>query len=205
MPPTTLYAIADTQMLGEGLLPAVNAALKGGCGWVQYRDKTTDINRRLFEARELLRACHEWGAQLIINDDPELAKRIGADGVHLGQTDGDPAYARALLGARAIIGVTCHDSLPLALAAREAGASYVAFGRFFRSQTKPEAPPAPLNLLKEARTQLGRLPIVAIGGITVENGGELISAGADRLAVSYGLFSAPDIAARARAFNASAH
>ncbi len=199
MPSPPLYAIADTAALSEQLLPAAEAALRGGARWLQYRDKSADPARRQREAAGLLALCHRYRANLIINDDVELALALRAHGVHLGQGDGDPAHARQRLGDEAIIGVTCHDSLALARQAKAAGASYVAFGRFFPSRTKPDAPPAPADLLTQARATIG-LPIVAIGGITLENGAALLSAGADRLAVSHALFCAPDIEARARAY-----
>lgn len=200
MPSNPLYAITDTELLRERLLASVEAALKGGCGWVQYRDKSRDHPRRRVEAQALLELCHRYDGRLLINDDLALAHEVSADGVHLGQTDGDPEQARRLLGPEALIGVTCHDSLALARDARSAGASYVAFGRFFPSQTKPGAPPAAKTLLTRARAELPGLPLVAIGGVTLDNGGLLLQAGADRLAVSHHLFSAPDIEARARAF-----
>lgn len=199
MPLHPLYAIADTDALNERLIPAAEAALRGGVRWLQYRDKSADASRRQREASELLRLCRHYGASLIINDDVNLALAVGAQGVHLGQGDGDPAHARQRLGNEAIIGVTCHASPTLARQAKAAGASYVAFGRFFPSLTKPDATPAPLDLLRQVRASFG-LPVVAIGGITLDNGAVLLSAGADWLAVSHDLFSAPDIEARARAY-----
>lgn len=197
-----LYAITDSHLLpGARLLEGVEAALLGGCRWVQYRDKSADKHRRLAEAGALLELCRAYGARLIINDDTTLAAAIGASGVHLGQDDANPRVARAQLGSEAIVGVTCHNSLHLARRAMADGASYLAFGRFFPSSTKPQAPPAPLSLLREARRELGDLPLVAIGGITLDNAPELIAAGADLLAVCQGLFGAEDIAARSRAFN----
>ncbi len=196
-----LYAITDNGLLPGPRLPeAVAAALRGGCRWLQYRDKSGDADKRRREAAALLNLCRRQGARLIINDDVELAAAIGADGVHLGQEDGDPAAARTRLGADAIIGVTCHDSLALARQAAADGASYLAFGRFFPSSTKPQARPAPLSLLREAKSELGNLPLVAIGGITLDNAPQLIAAGADILAVCHDLFAAADIAARSRAF-----
>jgi thiamine-phosphate pyrophosphorylase len=187
-------------MPGERLLRGVEAALVGGCQWVQYRDKSTDQERRLREAGELLALCRRYRARLLINDDPELARLTGADGVHLGQEDCSPEEARALLGNDAIIGVTCHDSLQLAQQAVAAGANYVAFGRFFPSSTKPDAPPAPLLLLSQARRVLGNIPVVAIGGITPDNAPRVLAAGATTLAVSHSLFSAVDIRATAQRF-----
>lgn len=197
-----LYAITDGELMaGDKLYRAVSAALEGGCRMVQYRDKSNDDQRRRTEALQLLHVCNQFGAKLIINDDVHLAKTVGAHGVHLGQTDGSPLAARALLGPDAIIGVTCHTSLALAQHAIRDSANYVAFGRFYHSHTKPDAPPAPLTLLAEARQQLGATPIVAIGGITLENARHLRAAGADLLAVSRSLFAADDITQRVQAFN----
>lgn len=195
-----LYAITDTELLRDRLLVSVEAALAGGCRWIQYRDKSRNHQRRLNEAHALRALCHHYHGKLLINDDLPLAQAVAADGLHLGQDDGDPAEARRQLGPEALIGVTCHDSLALAHRARAAGASYVAFGRFFPSQTKPDAPPAPRDLLTKARAELPDLDLVAIGGVTLDNGPLLLDSGADRLAVSHHLFSATDIQARARAF-----
>lgn len=197
-----LYAITDSQLMpGERLLDGVTAVLEGGCRIVQYRDKSTDASRRFAEAIALLKICRRHDARLIINDDVNLAEAIRADGVHLGQNDGDPQAARERLGECAIIGVTCHASLSLAQKAVENDASYIAFGRFFPSKTKPDAPPAPLSLLYDARKLLGDIPIVAIGGITLDNAAQVLSAGADMLAVSHSLFAADDLTLQARQFN----
>lgn len=187
-------------MPGKKLIAGVTAALEGGCRFIQYRDKSRDHKRRLEESSELLSLCRAYDARLIINDDLQLAKTINAHGVHLGQSDGDPRAARALLGADAVIGVTCHASLALARQAIKNGASYVAFGRFFSSNTKPDAPPAPLSLLNEARQELGDTPIVAIGGITLENAPRILTAGAIILAVSHSLFAAENIKLQTQAF-----
>ncbi|MNZ56638.1 Thiamine-phosphate synthase [compost metagenome] len=199
-----LYAITDSQLLADGrLLPYVEAALKGGARLLQYRDKSSDESRRLREAESLRELCERHGAQLIINDDAELAARLGV-GVHLGQTDGSISAARALLGRNALVGATCHASLDLAAQAVQEGASYIAFGRFFNSQTKPGAPAATVELLEQARARFG-LPIVAIGGVTVENAPELIGRGVDLIAVIHALFaadSAAEVERRARAFSA---
>jgi thiamine-phosphate pyrophosphorylase len=143
------------------------------------------------QARRLLALCERFSVPLIINDDMQLCADIAANGVHLGQRDGDCATARKLLGAEAIIGVTCHDSLEKAARAADAGADYVAFGRFFPSQTKPDASPAALEILSQAHEKID-IPIVAIGGINPENGASLIAAGADMLAVINGLFGAAE-------------
>ncbi|BAU72445.1 thiamine phosphate synthase [Metapseudomonas furukawaii] len=199
-----LYAITDSQLLAGGkLLPYVEAALKGGARLLQYRDKSSDEARRLREAEALRELCTRYGAHLIINDDAELAARLGV-GLHLGQGDGSLAAARALLGRQAIIGGTCHASLDLADAALKEGASYIAFGRFYNSLTKPGAPAATLELLDQARQRF-QAPIVAIGGVTLDNAPELIARGAGMLAVIHALFgaeSADEVERRARAFSA---
>ncbi|AZL66846.1 MULTISPECIES: thiamine phosphate synthase [Pseudomonas] len=198
-----LYAITDSQLLAGRFLSHVEAALEGGVCLLQYRDKSDDAARRLREAEALMTLCERYGTQLIINDDAELAARLGV-GVHLGQTDGPLTPARALLGRQAIIGSTCHASLELAQQAAKEGANYVAFGRFFNSVTKPGAPAASVDLLEQARAQV-KLPIAVIGGITLDNAAPLVAHGADLLAVIHGLFgadSAQEVTRRARAFNA---
>ena len=197
-----LYAITDSQLLAGRFLAYVEAALDGGLTLLQYRDKSTDDARRLREAEALRNLCERYKAHLIINDDAELAARLEV-GVHLGQTDGPLTPARALLGRNAIIGSSCHSQIELAQQAAKEGASYVAFGRFFNSSTKPGAPTATLEVLDKARAQL-TLPICVIGGITLENAAPLVEHGADLLAVVHGLFGAETAQAvtrRARAFN----
>lgn len=196
-----LYAITDSQLTPpDTLIESVEAALRGGAVLVQYREKKAPMPERLRQALDLQYVCRNAGVPLLINDDAELARRSGAAGVHLGQTDGSLAQARQLLGDEAIIGITCHADLELAQAAYQAGATYLAFGRFYQSGTKPEAPVANPSVLTDAR-QFDR-PLTAIGGITLENGEPLIRAGADMLAVVGGLFghSPDDIEQRARAF-----
>lgn len=196
-----LFAITDSQLLpGDTLFAGVSAALKGGCKLVQYRDKSADRARRLFEAKQLLVLCNQHQAQLLINDDVSLAQEIGAHGVHLGQGDTNPVAARIILGSRAIIGVTCHDSLALAQQAIKDSANYIAFGRFFSSNTKPDARPAPISLISDARKEFSNTPIIVIGGITLDNGKQLLDAGADMLAVCHSLFTADDITAHAKQF-----
>ncbi|WP_426245132.1 thiamine phosphate synthase [Pseudomonas sp. TWR3-1-1] len=198
-----LYAITDSQLLAGKWMPYIEAALDGGLTLLQYRDKSSDEARRLREAEALRDMCARYNAHLIINDDAELAARLGV-GVHLGQTDGPLTPARALLGRQAIIGSTCHSQIELGEQAAKEGASYVAFGRFFNSSTKPGAPTATLDVLDEARARI-KLPICAIGGITLDNAAPLIDHGADLLAVVHGLFGAEspqEVTRRARAFNA---
>lgn len=196
-----LYAITDSQLMpNEKLFSGVEAALKGGCKLVQYRDKSADHTRRLFEAKKLLTLCNQYHAQLLINDDVSLAQEVGAHGVHLGQGDTNPIAARIILGSSAIIGVTCHDSLALAQQAIKDSANYIAFGRFFSSNTKPDARPAPLSLLTEARGKFPNTMIAAIGGITTENAKNVLAAGADLIAVCHSLFATDDITAQTRNF-----
>jgi len=164
---------------------------------VQYRRKPGSDRER--EADALLRICRNYNVPLLVNDDVGLACRIGADGVHLGKDDCSLTEARTRLGPAAIIGVSCYDSVEAALAAAQEGANYVAFGRFFPSRTKPQAPLAHVETLTEARRLLS-LPIAAIGGITPENGARLLEAGADLLAVIDAVFGKPDPEEAANAF-----
>lgn len=195
-PARGLYAITQTDNKSIAtLLREVEQVLSGGAVVVQYRDKNPQ-NARLL-ASELAKLCHQYHAPLIINDDVELALQVAADGVHLGKEDGAVAHARQRLGNDAIIGVSCYNSVDRAIAAQRDGADYVAFGRFFTSSSKPLAAPADINTLHEANRVL-TVPIVAIGGILPDNGGQLLNAGADLLAVIGGLFTAqPEHAARA--------
>ncbi|KRE96506.1 thiamine-phosphate synthase [Frateuria sp. Soil773] len=194
--PHGLYAITDGPR--ADLLDAVAQALAGGARLLQYRDKTDDAPRRRAEAAALKRLCAAHGVPLIVNDDVALAAAVQADGVHLGERDGDIAAARAVLGERAIVGASCYNSLDRARAAAAQGASYVAFGAFFASPTKPMAPHASPELLRQSAA-LG-VPRVAIGGITPDNGGSLIDAGADYLAVISAVFGAADVRRAARSF-----
>jgi len=196
-----LYAITDGALLPpERLVPAVEAALRGGAVMVQYREKSLPFPERYSQARNLVAACNNARVPLIINDDPALAQRVAASGVHLGQSDSSLQAARERLGEALIIGATCHASIGLARNADESGADYLAFGRFFPSSTKPGAPAASPEILATARSF--RKPVTAIGGITLKNGESLIRAGADMLAVVGGLFDGDDdlIEDRARQF-----
>lgn len=196
LPTRGLYAITQPDnKTTDTLLEEVAAAIRGGAVIVQYRDKNP-IDA-VATAAKLLELCRQHTVPLIINDNIELAASIGADGVHLGQTDGNIAQARKQLGQNAIIGVSCYNSLELAITAETEGANYVAFGRFFPSTSKPLAAPAQLQTLHQAKAKLN-VPIVAIGGILPENGQSLLEAGADLLAVIGGLFdSEPEPSAKA--------
>ncbi|MET0086181.1 MAG: thiamine phosphate synthase [Sedimenticola sp.] len=196
-----LYAITDSTLAANSsIIDQVAQALAGGARVIQYRDKSGDDQKRLAEAGALLILCRQHHAPLIINDDVELAARIGADGVHLGKDDPDIQAARTRLGKQAIIGISCYNQFDRASIAQEAGADYIAFGRFFNSTVKPDAVQAQPDLLRRAKREL-ELPTVAIGGITPENGGALIEAGADMLAVIHGVFGQPDIRAACERFN----
>lgn len=194
-----LYVISSPQNSSEKLYETVEKVLDAGAGLLQYRDKSQEKNRRFAEASKLRELCHYYNVPLLINDDVNLAKATCADGVHLGQSDSSLYEARLLLGEEAIIGVSCYDKLALAQAAVAQGADYVAFGRFYRSGTKPDAVPASLSLLREARAVLA-CPIVAIGGILPEYVPTLQAAGADWWAVIGGIFAAESPALATQAY-----
>ncbi len=196
--PSGLYVITDSQPVpADRLVDRVALAIAGGAVMVQFRDKQNPAAQRERTAVALAEMCRQRGVPLIINDDIGLAARVDAAGVHLGQGDATPGEARARLGDQAIIGVSCYNRLERARQAQAAGASYVAFGRFFPSTTKPGAVQARTALLTEARREL-ELPVVAIGGITPENGSTLVAAGAHLLAVVHGVFGQTDTRAAAR-------
>lgn len=197
-----LYVITDTlQFRRDALVRAIAEAISGGARIVQYRDKSTDVERRLAEASALRSLTLDHDVLFLINDDLDLAEAVAADGVHLGREDGAIDAARKRLGAKAVIGASCYNSLELARSAQHSGADYVAFGSFFPSSTKPEAVPATPELLTKAKQELS-VPLCAIGGITKETAPVLIAAGADMLAVISAVFSANDIEAAAREFSA---
>ena len=192
-----LYAITPDCADSALLIAKAAQALAGGICTMQYRNKLAGRKQSLHEATALATLCRQRGVPFIVNDDVRLALDAGADGVHLGRDDGNPAAARAALRGK-LLGVSCYDSLAAARAAVAAGADYIAFGSVFPSATKPSAVRAPLALFGEARA-LG-VPLVAIGGITLENAPLLLRAGADSLAVISDLFDAPDVAERARSY-----
>jgi thiamine-phosphate pyrophosphorylase len=194
-----LYAITPDEADTAELLRKVRLALRGGVRVLQYRNKLADSALRLEQASALRVLCDEFAVTYIVNDDMSLAGQVAADGVHLGGEDGSVATARAVLGADKLIGVSCYNRMELARQAARAGANYVAFGAFFASTVKPDAPVAPLELLRQARAEL-KVPLVAIGGITLQNGTQLLEAGADALAVISTLFGAPDIEDAARRY-----
>jgi thiamine-phosphate pyrophosphorylase len=198
--PRGLYAITDSHLIpADTLTDQVAAAIRGGAAVIQYRDKSSSPEQRQQQAAALVSLCHDHGIALIINDDAELAAAVGADGVHLGKADSTLRSVRKRLGAGAIIGMSCYNEFERAVAAASEGADYVAFGRFFPSQSKPDAVAADPELLRQARQQLS-IPVVAIGGITPENGAPLITAGAQLLAAIHGVFGQADVQAAARRY-----
>ncbi len=196
--PRGVYLITPDEPDTARLLARVAPLLAAGATWLQYRNKAADATLKAEQAAALQPLCAAHGVPLIINDDTALAKAVGAAGVHLGATDGDIASARALLGADAIIGASCYDQLANAERAVAQGASYVAFGAFFPTRTKITTSRAHPDLLQHAAA-LG-VPRVAIGGLTPENVGPAIAAGADLLAVVSGVFAADDPVATLRAY-----
>ena len=188
-----IYAVTPEGWSGAALAGAVATAVEQGVKAVQYRDKSPDTARRRSDAEALLAICRSRRVPLIINDDVDLALAVGADGVHLGRNDETLAAARARLGNAAIIGVSCYNEAGRALTAARDGADYVAFGSFFPSVTKPGAVRATTGLLAAVRWRI-EAPIVAIGGITVDNAPPLLECGVDLLAIVDAIFGAPDIA-----------
>ena len=193
--PRGLYAITPDFDDTESLAAKVAAAIDGGARAIQFRNKSAPAAVRRGQAARLALVCKARGALFIVNDDATLARDVAADGVHLGEDDGDLAAARALLGAQALIGVSCYDDFARAQKLVAQGADHVAFGSFFESAVKPGARRAEVSLLTQART-LG-VPIVAIGGITADNAPALIRAGTDVIAVISAVFGARDVSAAA--------
>ncbi|MEY3219711.1 MAG: hypothetical protein RIT27_1068 [Pseudomonadota bacterium] len=196
-PTQGLYAIADSHVLSEEtFLSKVEIVLKNGAAILQYRDKTGQFKF----AQELKALCAQFQIPLIINDDIKLAKQLDIDGVHLGKDDLDLKTARDFLGNHKIIGISCYNNLNRAVEMEQQGATYIALGAFFSSNTKPLATKADLDLLRNAKRKL-LIPIVCIGGITLENAEQLVSNGADFLAVIQGLFKSNDLAKTAQLFS----
>jgi len=200
MPPSGgLYAITDCENLTtDDLLEKTEEIINAGVSLFQYRNKESDQNKKRELALKLQSLCHKYKTPFIVNDDLELAKEISADGVHLGQHDEDINTAREVLGSK-IIGISCYNDINRATVAEEAGADYVAFGSFYPSVTKPDAVKATIGLLLESKSRLG-IPVVAIGGITPENGKALVNVKVDFLAVISGLYSATDINSAIKAY-----
>ena len=187
-----IYAITPDLIDTTNLVKLTQQVLISGVQLIQYRNKIADHVLKLEQATLLSTLCHEFDTPLIINDDLNLAIKVGADGVHLGIEDITVVEARRKLGSGKIIGASCYNKLRYAIEAENHGADYVAFGSFYISSTKPGAVSAPISLLCKA-TQSLHIPVVAIGGIDSENIVELIYKGADAVAVSSSIFNSIDI------------
>lgn len=194
-----LYALTPDGMEREWLVQRAEQALAGGARLLQYRSKNPDRARKLREARELRGLCSRHGALFFVNDDIALARECQADGLHLGRDDTPIEVARAQVGEHMLIGASCYNDLTRAQRCVDAGADYLAFGSFFPSTVKPGAVRPERSVLTQARLRWS-VPVVAIGGITPENGAGLLAAGAHALAVITALFQAADTYAAARAF-----
>jgi len=198
LPLSGLYVITDTNLMNENdIVQKVTLAFQGGAKIVQFRDKVNNQATKLNLAKQLKNLCKTYQAWFIINDDIELAKQVNADGVHIGKDDEDIVKARTALGENTIIGVSCYNDLQRAQEMQTLGANYVAFGRFFTSQTKPNAPQADIDTLRKAKQQLS-IPVVAIGGVDINNAQSLIAAGADSVAVIQGVFAQNNIKSSAQ-------
>ena len=195
-----LYAVTPDEQDTDVLVAKVEAALQGGVSVLQYRNKRANHKLQTQQARALLPLCRQYHVPLIINDSIKLCLTLDADGVHLGADDGNIEEVRERIGANKILGASCYNRFDLAVAAEQAGASYVAFGACFASSTKPNAPVADLDLFKQAKSRLN-IPVVAIGGITLENAGQVIQAGASSIAVINALFAAEDVKLKAQQFS----
>lgn len=192
-----LYAVTDRSWLGSATLyEQVEKALRGGVTLVQLREKELDETSFEKEARQILQLCHRYHVPLIINDNVELAKRIDADGVHIGQADMQPQRAREILGFDKIIGVTA-KTIGQATEAEAGGADYLGSGAVFGSSTKLDAKPMDHTLLQEICGSVS-IPVVAIGGITADNVAQLKGRGMSGVAVVSGIFACEDIEAAAR-------
>ena len=192
-----LYLITDSTLTGSGLVNAVEQAIAGGARIVQYRQKNRQTSSYLDDASSLRTTTSRHQTTFIINDDPQLAAEVNADGVHIGRADGSAAEARAIIGNTKLIGVSCYDDIKMAHRAQQQGVDYIAFGSFFPSTVKPDAVNAPIQLIQRAKHELS-LPVVAIGGIDQHNGSLLIEAGADAIAVISAVFGREDILKAAR-------
>lgn len=193
-----LYAVTPDILDTMCLSNMVKSAILGGANVVQYRNKLADNTLLLEQALILKKLCLAYAVPFIVNDHVALALEVNADGVHLGATDGEISQARKALGANKIIGASCYADLHLAEQAVQDGANYVAFGACFASSTKPNAPVANPIVFKNARYL--NVPLVAIGGITLQNIATLKVDGADAFAVINALFGAEDITLRAQQF-----
>lgn len=193
-----LYAVTGGKLTPENRFAGtVEAAIKGGAKIIQLREKGASESEVVRKGKAALEVTVKYGVPLIINDSPEIAKQTGADGVHLGGGDGTVEEARKLLGGGAIIGVSCYGEIERGVEAQKRGADYAAFGTPYFTPTKPDRKPAPLKVLREAKERL-KIPVFAIGGITVENAAEVLETGVDGIAVITAVFGAGDVEEAAR-------
>lgn len=195
-----LYAITPDLADTDELLVKVEAALQGGISMLQYRNKAANHKLQTQQARALLQLCRQYKVPLIINDSVNICLLLDADGVHIGADDGNLADVRAKLGKDKILGASSYNRLDLAQSAQQIGANYVAFGACFASLTKPNAPVAALSLLTRAKTELN-IPVVAIGGITLKNAAQVITAGASAIAVINAIFDTNDVKLASQQFS----
>ena len=194
-----LYAITPDSADLNTLIQKTQWAIEGGAFMVQYRSKILNRDVKMQQCAAILRLCREYEIPCIVNDDVDMCRILEADGVHLGEKDDNIVEVRHILGENAIIGSSCYDQLDRAKSAQKEGASYVAFGAMFPTPTKPNAPRATLALLKEAKREI-QIPVVAIGGITVNNAHDVIKTGIDAIAVITSLYEAKTIKETAETF-----
>ena len=199
-----LYAITPDMADLNSLIQKTRLAIEGGAFMVQYRSKIQDRDVKMQQCAAILRLCREYEIPCIVNDDVDMCRVLEADGVHLGEKDDNIAEVRCILGEDAIIGSSCYDQLNRANEAQKEGASYVAFGAMYPTSTKPNAPRATLELLREAKSQI-QIPIVAIGGITMNNAQDVIETGVDAIAVITSLYQAKTIKETAETLSSMFH
>ena len=199
-----LYAITPDSADLNTLIQKTQLAIEGGAFMVQYRSKIRDRDVKMQQCAAILRLCREYDVACIVNDDVEMCRILDADGVHLGENDDNIAEVKHILGEDSIIGSSCYDQLNRAKQAQKEGASYVAFGVMFPTPTKPNAPRATLELLREAKSEI-QIPIVAIGGITMNNAHDVIKTGIDAIAVITNLYESNSIKETAETFSQMFH
>lgn len=188
-----LYVITDKKLIDRLTFEkTVEKTLKGGAKIVQFREKNTPENELLEIGKNLLEITKKYNVPLIINDSPEIAKEVDADGVHLGENDPDILHARRILGENKIIGVSCYGEIKRGLGAVKKGADYLVFGTPYYTPTKPDRKPTPFETIIKARSLFRNIPIFAIGGINASNAKEVIKTGVDGIAVITSVFSSRD-------------
>lgn len=188
-----LYVITDKKLIPRNrFIETVEKAIRGGARIVQLREKETPEEKIVELGKRLLMITRKYGVPLIINDSPELAKIIGADGVHLGKEDTSVIRAREIVGKDAIIGVSCYGDIERGIYAEKDGADYAAFGTPFFTPTKPDRKPTPFEVLREAKRKITKIPVFAIGGINKENAPSVLETGVNGIAVITGVFGSSD-------------